>query len=100
MAVIDSFSSLGSTHRGIHNNLATGRWTAFVQICEEAESLQAVSTSPGHTECIKNFKIANSTLAIQTFVNLGAYVNVLVSKLTTENLDYSTAVVTLERVAE
>lgn len=98
MAATDYFSNLLSTHRGIHDNLArAGQPLSEYEMIQKLA--QAVSTYPGHTECIKNYKIANPALANQTFANLGAYVVLQAPNLTTGNLGYSAAAVTLEQVA-
>lgn len=93
----DTFSTLLSTHRSIHDNLARA-----AQPLSEYEMIsrisQAVSNHTGYTECIKNYKIANPVLANQTLANLGAYVVLQSPNLTTGSIGYSAAAITLEQV--
>jgi len=93
----DTFSNLLSSHRGIHDNLArAGQPLSEYELITKLS--QAVSTYPGYTDCIKNYKIAHPVLANQTFANLGAYVVLQAPNLSTGTLGYSAAAVTLEQV--
>lgn len=98
MSATETFSTLLSTHRGIHDNLArAGQPLSEFEMTSKIS--QSVSNFPEYSECIRNYKIANPLLANQTFAALGAYVVVQSPNLTAAALGYSAAAVTVDQVA-